>query len=69
MEQKVLLIALNGLDIMPALGETFAINGIDYAVVQVKHNLNTSSMSHSLDFYLMKPSMAYELEGEYIEER
>lgn len=68
MEQKILLIALNGLDFPPALGEAFEINGIEYNIVFIKHRLSTTNMRQELDYYLMKPEQMIDVEVFYQED-
>lgn len=62
MEQKVLLMSVARLDYLPALGEIFEINGIEFNVIKIKHKLNTATMQHDLEYYLIKTDDLYDFE-------
>lgn len=68
MEQKVLLMTISGLEFMPALGELFEINGVEFIVIQIKHKLNTATMQQELEYYLMKSEDVYSIEIEYLDQ-
>lgn len=68
MEQKVLLMTISGLEFMPALGELFEINGVEFIVIQIKHKLNTTTMKQELEYYLMKSEDVYNNEIEYFDQ-
>lgn len=68
MEQKVLLMTISGLEFMPALGELFEINGVEFIVIQIKHKLNTATMQQELEYYLMKSEDVYNNEIEYFDQ-
>ena len=61
-EQKVLLLALTDLEIIPNIGEDIEINDKEFMVLRVKHKLDTSTMAMNIELIVAPPSLLIDVE-------
>lgn len=60
-EQKVLLLAVNELDIIPNIGEELSINEKDFVILSVKHCLVTPALESSIELTVVPPELLVEI--------
>jgi len=61
-EQRVLLLALSDLEIIPSIGEELEVNAQSFVVLTVKHCLSTQPFNHDVELVVVPPEMLVEVE-------